>query len=207
MVFSAMERAVLLEAAAPKGRARAEPWLYGAENVRKASTPKGLDIYTYERSGKLAAVAFQGRSQKPLWQFSYNNEARRKQRIDDTVKSYQASQKGKADASAAKKAFTHEYKVGDILVSSWGYDQTNVDFYQVIKVPSGKSIVIQKVGKKIVKDLGHTVHVVPAPNAFASGSKAKTVRVSVRHSVKISGSNAYRWDGKPAYQTGFGFGH
>lgn len=29
---------------------------------------------------------------------------------------------------------THTFKVGDILVSSWGYDQTNIDFYEVLKV-------------------------------------------------------------------------
>src|SRR5262245_48359756 len=27
----------------------------------------------------------------------------------------------------------HKYKVGDILSSSWGYDQTNVDFYKVTR--------------------------------------------------------------------------
>ena len=34
---------------------------------------------------------------------------------------------------AARAAFVHPYPVGTMLVSSWGYEQTNVDFYQVIK--------------------------------------------------------------------------
>ena len=28
---------------------------------------------------------------------------------------------------------THDFEVGTILYSSWGYEQTNVDFYKVLK--------------------------------------------------------------------------
>lgn len=36
-------------------------------------------------------------------------------------------------------------KVGDFFVSSWGYDQTNVDFYKVVGMTaSGKSVKVQK---------------------------------------------------------------
>lgn len=38
-----------------------------------------------------------------------------------------------------------EVKVGDFFESSWGYDQTNVDFYKVVGVTkSGKSVRVQK---------------------------------------------------------------
>jgi hypothetical protein len=40
---------------------------------------------------------------------------------------------------------TPEVKVGDFFVSSWGYDQTNVDFYRVVGItPSGKSVKVQQ---------------------------------------------------------------
>lgn len=36
-------------------------------------------------------------------------------------------------------------KVGDFFVCSWGYDQTNVDFYKVVGMTaSGKSVKVQK---------------------------------------------------------------
>lgn len=38
----------------------------------------------------------------------------------------------------------HIFKTGDILHHSWGYDQTNADFYQVIRV-SDKSIWIAQI--------------------------------------------------------------
>lgn len=46
-------------------------------------------------------------------------------------------------------------KVGDIFYSSWGYDQTNIDFYKVLEITkSGKSARIQMVGQKITRDAG-----------------------------------------------------
>ena len=45
---------------------------------------------------------------------------------------------------------TTSIKVGSIFKSSWGYDQTNVDYYQVTKVnPSGKSITVQQIADSI----------------------------------------------------------
>ena len=44
-------------------------------------------------------------------------------------------------------------KVGDILYSSWGYDQTNIDFYKVVRV-SESSVWIQQIGKKVVEVTG-----------------------------------------------------
>ena len=34
-------------------------------------------------------------------------------------------------------------KVGDLFYSSWGYDQTNIDFYQVVRVISDKTIEVR----------------------------------------------------------------
>jgi len=44
-------------------------------------------------------------------------------------------------------------KVGDILYSSWGYDQTNIEFFKVVKT-SEFSVWIQKQGQKIVEITG-----------------------------------------------------
>lgn len=36
-------------------------------------------------------------------------------------------------------------KVGDIFVDSWGYEQTNVDFYQVVAKPSAKTVIVREI--------------------------------------------------------------
>lgn len=48
-------------------------------------------------------------------------------------------EKRDAEESAAKVS------VGDIFVDSWGYEQTNVDFYQVVAKPSAKTIVVREI--------------------------------------------------------------
>lgn len=37
-------------------------------------------------------------------------------------------------------------KVNDILVSKWGYEQTNVDFYKILKVTKA-TVIVQKLEK------------------------------------------------------------
>ena len=44
-------------------------------------------------------------------------------------------------------------KVGDVFYRSWGYDQTNINFYKVVAL-TAKRIKIQEIGKKTVYDEG-----------------------------------------------------
>ena len=53
-------------------------------------------------------------------------------------------------------------QVGDILVSSWGYDQTNVDFWRVVGLtPSAKSARIVQLGLEVVERSTGSEQVVP----------------------------------------------
>jgi len=49
----------------------------------------------------------------------------------------------------AKSQYQNPYKVGDILHHSWGYDQTNCDFYQVVEVKTA-SVVLRKIAAETV---------------------------------------------------------
>ena len=44
-------------------------------------------------------------------------------------------------------------QVGDILVSSWGYEQTNIDFYRVLKVSKAR-VTLVRVNKTTVSNDG-----------------------------------------------------
>lgn len=44
----------------------------------------------------------------------------------------------------ARLRFQNPYKVGDIMHHSWGYDQTNCDFYQVVGI-TGSSVDLRKI--------------------------------------------------------------
>lgn len=101
-------------------------------------------------------------------------------------------------------------QVGDILSSSWGYDQTNVDFYEVRKV-MGSMIVLQKVENKIVRDSVSTVYVVPALGQYKGAPIRRKVGPRWNgegYTVNISSyAGASKWDGTPMGQTAAGWGH
>lgn len=42
-------------------------------------------------------------------------------------------------------------KIGDIFVNSWGYDQTNIDYYQVIR-KTAKMVVLLPIKSRIEED-------------------------------------------------------
>ena len=109
-------------------------------------------------------------------------------------------------------------QIGDILVSSWGYDQTNIEFYKVVKV-SDFSVWIQGVNSKIIEITGWAHEkVVPTDSSEYQVRNwdvpgeyiTKTFPIS-RHKVKYfsyddentyyvslnSFSFAKKWDGKP----------
>ena len=49
-----------------------------------------------------------------------------------------------------EKANAFGVQVGDIFSCTWGYDQTNVDFFQVLKLCGEKSIRVRQVQPKII---------------------------------------------------------
>ena len=116
-------------------------------------------------------------------------------------------------------------KVGDILYSSWGYDQTNIEFFKVVKV-SEFSVWIQEIGKKVVEVTGWAhQNVVPVDspeyqvrnwdnekddwdnvNPFITKThpiQRKKIQPSFSgYGVSLNSfSSAFLWDGKPKGQS------
>jgi len=100
--------------------------------------------------------------------------------------------------------------VGDILVSSWGYDQTNIDFYEVV-AKTAKMIAIREVEKKFVGPRGGpSEKVMPVPGRYTGRVLKKKPRAAWNGGVSVkinSFASAYSWDGKPKHQTGWAYGH
>jgi len=72
------------------------------------------------------------------------------------------------------------YTIGDVLVSSWGYDQTNIDFYQVIGfTKSGKSVRLIAIESDHVETTGFmSERVRPLPGCPIDGAKSFTKRIN-----------------------------
>jgi hypothetical protein len=91
-------------------------------------------------------------------------------------------------------------KIGDHFASSWGYDQTNVDFYEVVGL-TPKGVRLRRVKKRVE---GHGV--VPVPGEFVGNPfQTQLIRTSGPIAVSspkyIGGGYASLWDGKPKHDT------
>jgi hypothetical protein len=66
-------------------------------------------------------------------------------------------------------------KVGDLFYSSWGYDQTNIDFYQVTTVRN-KMVGLTPIAGKAKYDQAMAGYTTPVPNHFTGEQKMHLVR-------------------------------
>ena len=91
-------------------------------------------------------------------------------------------------------------KVGDVLVSTWGYDQTNADFYVVIKV-GAKTVELAQasnVETPVPNSGGMYGEAVPNVEHLGPAFLKKVKQEVEGYSVKMhSYSSAYLWSGKP----------
>lgn len=128
----------------------------------------------------------------------FRSVERREDYIQRRIESWDAWNASKAAAAAERKAFdaTAVYAVGEILGCSWGYDQTQHDFYEVLTV-TRQTITLQKIGSRQVESLtSMSAHVVP--NAEVRG-ETTTHRLTSEYVKLTSYSSASKWNGKPAF--------
>lgn len=172
--------------------------------------PKGtdLDIRSYvDPIGKfLVGIVWQGKSQKPLWKYRFNSQNQLDNRIQQTISSRKNSLEEKANRRRKRVEYQHSLKVGTILYSSWGYNQTNVDFYEVVELVGDKSVKIRKIDKTGRSNgVGQNL-VKPIPGKFISSAILK--RVGFNNSINLSSyAGASVWDGQPKHETAAGYGH
>lgn len=96
-------------------------------------------VYAYENDKFTFLLGFHGRAQKPDFHFRYGLDEKGRARREAKAKQHFASIKER-EGRARNSAKPRTLKVGDVLRASWGYDQTNIDFYQVTAL-IGKAMV------------------------------------------------------------------
>lgn len=88
-------------------------------------------------------------------------------------------------------------RVGDIFISSWGYDQTNVDFYKVLNVKNKTAVLVE-----IGQTRNYTGHMqgICIPDPTVMGKKTLTKRIQSYRGTPFfkiaSYASASPWNGK-----------
>ncbi len=113
--------------------------------------------------------------------------------------------------NAAQQIQKPTVQLGTIFKSVWGYDQTNVDFYEVVKV-SGSMVSVRLVCQEIVSTPDRISNrTIPVAGKYYEDEILRKRIQSNKFNdcyIKINSySWANLWDGKPAYATDSLSGH
>ena len=103
------------------------------------------------------------------------------------------------------KELCHNIQAGDILYNSWGWEQTNIDFYQVVSVTK-KTIKIRRIASKktIASKYGERGTTTPLKNQFVEQVITKTpFLLDDVWRVNFKYGSGRQWSGEPLYYSSY----
>jgi hypothetical protein len=170
-----------------------------AQQVATPTLPKAA-IYVYEKDEKPIALIYYGKAAKPISHVQFRSHEERYNAIAEYIKKVQSQIEDINTSKKQKKEYQHNLKIGDILYSSWGYDQTNVDFYEVVRV-AGKAVYIREIASSCKDDKNGFMSgkVVPIKNKYISDEMRKIPQGFKGEAYVKVGYHACAllWDGLP----------
>ena len=114
----------------------------------------GLKVFKRENESpngtRYSLMVWRPKATKPYANYYFRDELARERYINEQVASQERRQQAKAEAAAARKPTQEQLdavKIGHIFVSSWGYEQTNVNYYEVIS-RSGQTVTVREISQK-----------------------------------------------------------
>jgi len=117
--------------------------------------------------------------------------------------------KEKEDAVAAKATWANPYSMGQILYRSFGYDETHYTFYQIVGMPTPKTLLVRCITRREAGGGRGTYWTMePVKDSFAEDA-TETARIIVTHkrgqtytSVTIDGEHYQtHTEGRTYYET------
>ena len=166
------------------------------------------EVLVLKNENKLIAVAWSGKRSKYDWYFRFRDKKQMDKYISDYFCKLEDKARLKIESKEQKKKdkleFFDSIQIGDIFVDSWGYDQTQNEFYKVTKKLKA-SIKVVKIGSKTVANYTSALLVEPVPDAVISKEITKVPQDG--YLATRSFSCALPWNGKPLHETAPGWGH
>jgi hypothetical protein len=183
---------------------------YVPQNATAIEYPEvGAVAYVENIGDKLYAMGYHGKRNNHDFYYQFRSpEARSKYIADwaEGLRQYAAMMaERKASRSAGNDWAAQTVKVGDIFHWSWGYDQTNCDYYQVVE-KRGKQIILREIcGQMVPGSEGFmSCSMVAVPDSFKEKGEtliklAQAFKPGDRPYISMEFGWCGLWDGKPDY--------
>jgi len=186
-----------------------------SRGLEKVESKGSTELFLGSTPEKIVAMGFSGKKAKYDFYISFRKVEDREKYISDWYARLESWENIKV-ARKTERTKPHTLKEGDILYSSWGYEQTNINFYQVTKVISDRTVEIREIKSKILDSSSYgTDTVIALKNDFLTprgeyDKRGLTMikRPSANNTIGLSNyESAWVWDGKPCQETSVGWGH
>jgi hypothetical protein len=172
-------------------------------------------VFAYKMRGeKVDLKAWRGQGgHKPSFYYAFSTRPRAELYANEFVRQEQGRQSRRAaqvaerSSKRAKLKAEDHWNVGDTVYTSWGYDQTNIEFFQIVELKA-RSVVVRQVlennsdhgqpggGRTAPRRYEYTGPEILCPldenGRFSAGPCWDKDRPSYRHSC-------YKWEGRAMY--------
>ena len=184
---------------ATKKLTKKETWIRSFEQKTNAikTTYKNIVIINYVNNGKPIVAIWETKSHKPTYHYRFNTADEMFHFITERQK--KADEYAKIDAQRMSD-YTEEkkgYVEGAILFSSWGWEQTNIDWYIVLE-RKNDFVIIQEIGSKRTYDRNFNDRGDCIPDATIRIGEPFRKKITKYASINLeSYKYCALWDGKP----------
>lgn len=188
-------------------------WIPSEMNEVYRNEEAGIEVFFSTEQN--TAIYYSGKGMHHKNYYRYSSFERMEETIISWVlqmeKRHKAKLEEKQKEAEARKAFdiNQHFKVGDYVYNSWGYEQTNIEFYKIIAL-SGKTLTVQEVYIKTVEGSeyshGMADEVVASETLIPTAEPFK-LRVKVDSQgrcyicARKSHYSFHKWDGRPLYRS------
>ena len=144
----------------------------------------------YINDENLTTLRYRKKQTKPMEHYKHVDSSKMNDYINRCVTNeenrYKEDLKYKEEQKTKLGLFLKDLKVNDVFHSSWGYEQTNVQFFQVLSVKK-QTVELIEIGYETVPGSeGHDCcNVKPVKNSFLKDSKIFKKRITNPNWIKI----------------------
>ncbi|MCF3643317.1 hypothetical protein LXM94_25520 [Rhizobium sp. TRM95111] len=157
--------------------------------------------YCYDSRRGSAVAAYKGRQSKPALFVALASPEARDAYLAAYIERETANEARKRERQQAAKQ-PHTLEVGSILNTCWGYEQTNVEFYQVVAV-SRSMVTLRQIAASTENTGFMSGRKTPHRDRFTG--EPFRCRANATNSVKIDECcRASQWDGRPMAVSWYG---
>ena len=107
--------------------------------------------YLYGDAKRPCARVFFGKQSKPVVACYYRNENDREGAVKRAFEGRRRHAKIIADNRVEAKTAENTIKIGDLFRASWGYDQTNINYYEVV-AKTAKTVTVREIAQETTYD-------------------------------------------------------